>query len=1106
MYTVPSPPVFAKTAMVLTPTRVLGCFTLAAIAARTTHAAPLEFAPFMEVPVGAPLDRSNPAYGGPTRGAVAPVIMEAPVISPEELAVYESAPVNGTDDSESDARLRLRRLEVGDKTNADIKKLEEYFGVRMERNADVLKQYSSSDFKPAPWPSSYWPTYADGINYRWQDAPSASEKYAMAFGKDVKEFTDTISKNNGILSMTHSRKCSSDSQCDSGEKCGKRRGESSGYCIAGWFGICHAWAPAAILEPEPQCAVKYNGVKFDVFDMKALMTQIYDGSGVGTVFTGARYDGGRDPTDAYGRFKDAAHRDLGPGYMHIAMTNVMGKLKKTFVLDVEPDAPVWNQPVRSFKILKTKDYTPRDATKVFFGFRNSPYPFNNEAKRLRYVENEVKWIVEAGEDGPLVSTGRVNSYTTTRRYEYLLELDNDNNILGGEWTQKTPSPSQTQQTPSPSQTQQTPTPSQSQKTPSPSQTQQTPSPSQTQEIPLPSQSQKTPSPGQYQKTTSPAQQQGSSTGQQQQEQQQQQGWSNGDLKSSPAGESTSNDNNTSNGTPSAATTSAGKKLSAVTGASSAPAQSSTTPTGQSAPSANTPAMTPAALRIDSSMVSTPSRLVGFAAVVAAIAHTANAAPLEYNSYMEVPVGAPLDEFSPAYGMPTVNAVAPVILEAPEESVEAVSGFTPGNETELLFAGRRLESGTNSDIQKLEQYFGARMERNYKTIGRMYSRASHTPVPWPGSYWPVYQDGINARFRGEKYSATEKYARAFGKDPKKLMDAVSAKSGILSQSDSRSCRYDDQCSRGEKCGIRDGESAGHCIAGWFGVCHAWAPAAIMEPGPECPVKYNGMTFGVRDIKALITQVYDGAGIGSVFTGARFDGGDKSTDSYGRYRDGALRDLGPGYFHIALANIMGRFKQSMVLDVDAEAPVWNQPVRGYADDSSSNRPEDASSNRRKDAFASLAVDAFAGDSGNAIASLAVHAIACGSKSPVPSSTSSKPVPGSTPASTSPSQQKQQKPAPALTPESTNPSQQQKPVPSKATGTAPTPSGESKPNASTPSNGAAPSVAAPVATPAATKTTGAVPTQSTGGKQTPPAGQSTPGANPAPTPAATTPKGHC
>ena len=72
--------------------------------------------------------------------------------------------------------------------------------------------------------------------------------------------------------------CTTDSQCNAqiGESCAKRPGQTNGRCIPTWWGICHAWTPAAILLPEPKHAVTYNGVEFKIQDIKALLTLVHD--------------------------------------------------------------------------------------------------------------------------------------------------------------------------------------------------------------------------------------------------------------------------------------------------------------------------------------------------------------------------------------------------------------------------------------------------------------------------------------------------------------------------------------------------------------------------------------------------------------------------------------------------------------------------------------------------------------------------------------------------------------------------------------------------------------------------------------------------------------
>ncbi|DAZ97477.1 TPA: hypothetical protein N0F65_009960 [Lagenidium giganteum] len=410
--------------MVATPTSMI---TFAAIALSALHgvmATPLDLNPTTDVGDVVELGPKHPAYGS-----------QVPKDSYAFRTTNHDEPSGAAASNSSETT--QRKLEA---TNTDIQRLETHFGAKMERNFGVLSgnEYKSAEFSPVPWPSSYWPIYQDGINYQWKSGEkSPSEKYAEAYGLDVTTFTERISRNNGVLSQSSRRECSSNADCSNlgdGSVCGRRRGESKGYCIPGWFGICHAWAPAAIMEPEPRCAVRKGSVKFEPFDIKALLTQIYDGANVGTVFTGARFNGpdnAPNNKDQYGRFRDAARRDIGAGFFHIAMTNIMGRFKKSFVVDVTAGSEVWNQPVRKYEVLDM--YLVDTAQVAREIYKTDRYPFNNAMKQLAYVRTKFSWIVEAGENGPLVSTGAVDQYTKSAEYTYLLELDGKQNIIGGEW-------------------------------------------------------------------------------------------------------------------------------------------------------------------------------------------------------------------------------------------------------------------------------------------------------------------------------------------------------------------------------------------------------------------------------------------------------------------------------------------------------------------------------------------------------------------------------------------------------------------------------------------------------------------------------------------------
>jgi hypothetical protein len=221
-----------------------------------------------------------------------------------------------------------------------------------------------------PWAGNYWPVYQDSINYKWAGSSSKapSTKYGEAFG--VTGVENGVSQYHGIDGQSDRTACTTDSQCNSqlGESCSKRDGQSNGRCIPTWWGICHAWAPAAILLPEPKKAVTYNGVEFKIQDIKALLTLVFDRTS--TKFVSLRCDAVDSQNeitfDKYGRPNTGGTtcRDTNPGTFHVLMTNYLGKQGESFVYDRTWDGEVWNQPLRGYRITALDEVSALDANKA----------------------------------------------------------------------------------------------------------------------------------------------------------------------------------------------------------------------------------------------------------------------------------------------------------------------------------------------------------------------------------------------------------------------------------------------------------------------------------------------------------------------------------------------------------------------------------------------------------------------------------------------------------------------------------------------------------------------------------------------------------------------
>lgn len=213
---------------------------------------------------------------------------------------------------------------------------------------------ASGEAQTTPWAGSYWPVAEDSINYKWAGASSESApmKYQRAFGGTGLE--DAVSAQHGIDAFTSRKVCSTQADC-TGESnadgiCSKREGAATGRCIPGWWGICHAWAPASIMLPEPKHAVTRNGVTFEVQDLKALATLVHNSTS--SRFVSLRCnDTGTAAVDAYGRIVANSCRDTNPGTFHLLVTNYLGLRHQAFVEDRVAGAEVWNQPLRSFTVI-----------------------------------------------------------------------------------------------------------------------------------------------------------------------------------------------------------------------------------------------------------------------------------------------------------------------------------------------------------------------------------------------------------------------------------------------------------------------------------------------------------------------------------------------------------------------------------------------------------------------------------------------------------------------------------------------------------------------------------------------------------------------------------
>lgn len=223
--------------------------------------------------------------------------------------------------------------------------------------------------------------------------------------------------------------------------------------LAYWSGICDGWSPASIYLPRPTKSVTVTGmlghkIIFYPDDLKALGSYLFARTNTPYFATMDYQMAGRkcDPKgtpaqDANGFVKDIRCNDLDPGVWHMSLINRVGKDRMGFVMDIDNNIKINNHPVASYKIDYFNPITGADSTlknsiveisQVKDGYKIRRNP---KTKYLVGVYSTVEFMYyiwpEQNRDSSIDNASQ--DKLKGRVYSYDLELDENYNILGGEW-------------------------------------------------------------------------------------------------------------------------------------------------------------------------------------------------------------------------------------------------------------------------------------------------------------------------------------------------------------------------------------------------------------------------------------------------------------------------------------------------------------------------------------------------------------------------------------------------------------------------------------------------------------------------------------------------
>lgn len=153
--------------------------------------------------------------------------------------------------------------------------------------------------------------------------------------------------------------------------------------VEGWMGLCHGWAPASIMVARPEKPVNLPGPKSTSVlwypnDIKAMITLAWANGSWETNFVGRRCEEKKLKKLPNGRISTQDCFDNNPATFHLALGNLIGKEKASFIMDKAYDYQVWNQPLVAYEFTYFNPLKPEKKSK---DWKEVAVPYNKKFKK-----------------------------------------------------------------------------------------------------------------------------------------------------------------------------------------------------------------------------------------------------------------------------------------------------------------------------------------------------------------------------------------------------------------------------------------------------------------------------------------------------------------------------------------------------------------------------------------------------------------------------------------------------------------------------------------------------------------------------------------------------
>ena len=271
------------------------------------------------------------------------------------------------------------------------------------------------------WPGSHWANFVGGIAHRWSAGDPQNFKYKLLPLEELKKL-----EANKLAELSPAEKFDIYNGDYSYPTVKKVYRTVSPY-ESEWHGICHGYAPAALNHKEPAARdfVNPDGINIHFYSSDVAGLMAFNYAKVATTpvkLIGKRcnYFPGNVP-----RRKLDECNDLNAGSFHLTLANTIGVDGLGLIVDIDRYAEVWNHVAVGFTSFIKNEEAP---------VKSSAY---GTVKRV-YVETEVTYSAAiAPRFIPVLNTEYAEFITYN--YEYFLDLDSNDKIIGGDWvSQKRP--------------------------------------------------------------------------------------------------------------------------------------------------------------------------------------------------------------------------------------------------------------------------------------------------------------------------------------------------------------------------------------------------------------------------------------------------------------------------------------------------------------------------------------------------------------------------------------------------------------------------------------------------------------------------------------------